>query len=208
MGGNLRVWVAAAGALIMTAGLIAACGGGGGTAEPGTTPDATATALQEDVEGQAVTPVPASEIGRDDCPEGWLGYQHTNFNLCYPSEYLAQELKVPDRPNDRFLSVRLVAEDRSAFNPNAMSVTFSDEYKPPSKCEFGIPQMDENAKSEIAPYDAGGLSGMACTVSNDLATEFKGMLETSNGGIEFNAFVSKDDQLDLAKQILATVQPA
>lgn len=170
------------------------------------TPDPTSQALETAVAGEAFTPESAGAIGRDDCPRDWRGYEQSAFSICFPPEHFVQELKVPDRPEDLFLSVRLVEGDTAAFNENALGVVAVDAYDPPEDCKFGAAYMDETATGEIAPYEAGGVSGMACTVSNELAMQFKGSLETPTGAIEFVAYASNEEQLDLAKQILETVR--
>jgi len=154
------------------------------------------------------TPVPtrlASAAGRDDCPGGWLEATIGAYSVCYPADHYASVATLPSDGRER-LAVRLIAGPPVAQTSYLIVLGSTASYAPPTVCQFDAETVDRSAETAIAPYSVAGADGSACTARTSYAVQFKGAVPIPPGALDFDVNASSDDQLELAKRILATAR--
>jgi hypothetical protein len=186
--------------------LAAACGGDGESPEPteiatlAPTANATDIAIRTPLAAQ-----PATAIGRADCPPGWLAYETYVFSLCYPPDHYAEVVSTAAFPN--IVVVRLIAGEPVAAWPFALSVWALEDVTDPevAACNFDgeEPAPDEQRVEEV---DIGSFAGTTCTATLSGQTQYYGVASSKHGSIAFRSQAATDEQLELAKQILATLR--
>ena len=174
-------------------------------ATPGPGALATSTPDETGVSRTEVPPIPAAQVGRDDCPEGWLAWEQTAYSICFPPDYYAAVWYTAD--TGPWFSVRLVPGEPVAHTPYTFSAMAVGAYQQPTECLFEAERVVEPDSASIEAYSSPNAEGTVCRAELSGTVQLKGALEAPSGGIEFRAQATTGDLLDLAMEILASIRP-
>jgi hypothetical protein len=150
---------------------------------------------------------PAIDAGRDDCPAGWLAFDAAAYSVCYPPDLYAELLSSPFFPT--VLQIRLLPGGPGSAAPYTVALWASSPANNPDveSCAFEGEENAELDEQRVDETNLGHLDATTCTARLVTQTQYYGVARTPRGSVAFKSQAGSEEQLELAKQILATIVP-